>query len=741
MNCAVWTLAVLIMALIEWLCVMYAVSDQHWDVNPRTKVVIITSMGGSGGDGYLNAAYRLHRLMTRKVLALDQSKCADKYEDCCADPRDEHEPQACRDGYLAIADTSRPSQCSSLWRDFCAWRTQGAECYGCYAPANNYTEQSGRGAGGVRDTEVIKQSGREDAHVLKQPKGWIPYAGAAPIRLEKDQVEMIYSIPRRCTTSAKTKKVHVTRMCRRRSWLNLPLISLRIVELLYGRVIADVGVVFRDAWDAAQKKGDQKKMRSLLAHQELAESLFAHNAQAAMAQYLERHPNVEWVVSTQPLFTGPIFDAVVATNERTAKDIRTVLHVTSPPSKFNLFLPGLLQWQAQVELPGNKRRHHHYYLDAPRPGRDVNATSALFAFVGDHWWNYNDVGLQQDHHYGLEFQKKLRKLLETDGGYYRGLGVGDPALERMRMTSGVLPRKFEESWERTIRTDFSQALGIQRYQPLVLRGVRNVYNATSGEKRPRAVDIRIRQSEHVIAIMTGAPNSHAADATLQYLRTFAQRGYKYSKSLTGRKGFFSASAFNKVTDLCQITTIFVFCWKHEHLCRKATFEAQRIKRLPGPGPAKYREDLRVYVLGGWQNTDTQAEIMERANIIIVRASGLWAFRAVAAGVGATVITHSDGPLRAETVNASSTSPGVSRVCTEGMLPHQMGTVAWLAETLPSTTVVLCDLRVCEGFLPNKKTGRLLVEDDPKTDASCLSERDPTYRLDYGSKKETESLGC
>eukprot|EP00392_Amoebophrya_sp_AT5.2_P005521 g5530.t1 len=155
MNCAVWTLAALIMVLIEWLCLSYAVSDQHWDHNPRTKVVIITSAGLSkGGEGYLMATKWLREEMIMKVEGMDQSKCSDPSGGCCA--KGLHEGK-CRDGYRAVWDESPSESCSSLLRD-CATRHAGhkAGCYGCYG----------------------------------KPKGWIPYPGAARLRLELHDEEV-----------------------------------------------------------------------------------------------------------------------------------------------------------------------------------------------------------------------------------------------------------------------------------------------------------------------------------------------------------------------------------------------------------------------------------------------------------------------------------------------------------------------------------------------------------------------
>eukprot|EP00392_Amoebophrya_sp_AT5.2_P005522 g5531.t1 len=518
---------------------------------------------------------------------------------------------------------------------------------------------------------------------------------------------------------------------RRRSWLNLPLISLGMAELLVGRVIADVGVSVRDDWDAAVKKRDLTTQRSIIARKDLAETLFAKNAQAAVMQYLESHPNVEFVVSTQPLFTVPIYNAVVAASERRAKDIHFVLKVTSPVSRFSLFLPGILQWQAEVE-PSKRRLFH---LDVPRPGRDQRGQASLSRFVINRWYSPKT----------RRFQRSLRKRLETDGGFYKNLGLRDAVLRRMRMTGGTLPAKFPETFEHFIKTGFTDA-GPGRSKPVVLHNLRRALSIRGGAiKHVRNIGNRmhvsIRKHEQVILINTRVwDGTKGLEATLDYLRIFAQRGVR-KDDLTGNK--------NRLVDLCQPTTIIVLC--HYKWRMRVARKAARIQKLPGPGPQNYRDALRVYALGS-QFPRTLAAISKRANKIVLPAtSAPKAFKAVAAGVGAMVIAHTDRPLESGGVRASgkgnvarswSTSGIMSRVCTAGLLPHQAGYVAWLAETLPHANVNVCDGKVCERLISNSTTGRVMVEDDPEAGRfSCLSDRDPAYRVDYGAAKETESLGC
>eukprot|EP00392_Amoebophrya_sp_AT5.2_P008357 g8378.t1 len=711
----------------------YRMYDQHWDHNPRTKVVIISSGGGSG---HMVAAMKLFNDMTNKTAVFDRpregskgltpkfrevgvdslrtgpvTKCADVGNDCCAHSS-WGEPQQCREGYLAIPDPSPSTLCHSLFPGCAEIRgphhsRAGMGCYGCYAPANitiSTIEANGVG-GGARGTQVMKQEGGEIVHVLTQPDGWAPYEGVAPIRLEPDEVEVIYSIPPECKTDPKTKETILTAECQRRSWLNLPLISAGILELLLGRVIADVGDHGRDAWNAAQKKGDLKQLRKFIEQKSLAETFFGHNAYAAVTQYLERHPNVELVVSTQPLNTLFIYNAVVAMNERKAKiatklqrdgqsvegrpigkDIQFVLQMTDPPSKFNFFMPGILQWQAETEP--SKRKYYH--LDAPIGGMIQAGKLRLETYDA------------YQHAANLNYYKKT-------------FGLQDFVLDTTRFTGGVLRPPFVAVWLRMWEMLAYKVLGYNPYtvrtKAVVLHNVPEVNGAT------RPVEIPIRKDEEVATVMLGSQVSE--EATLGYVRILAQRASRIDKK-TGLV----------ITDLCSTRTIFVFCGGNKKLVSAVRREAKRIKKMPGPGPAKFRNALRVYALG-WQDAETIARIYERASTIIIRGGGISAFEAKAAGATGSFLVHSDRPL----VKA----PGSSRVCTAGMLPHEMGNAAWLAETVIDWSratsrsrpesgtyekVWLGDGNLFESFVPNNKTGALLLENDPTTDSTCLSDVNP-----------------
>mmetsp|Transcript_24442 Transcript_24442/g.61436 ORF Transcript_24442/g.61436 Transcript_24442/m.61436 type:complete len:418 (-) Transcript_24442:401-1654(-) len=65
---------------------------------------------------------------------LDQSKCSNENEDCCAHPNWGGEEQTCKEGYLPIPDPAPLTWCSSKRSDCATHRDNGIGCYGCYAP-------------------------------------------------------------------------------------------------------------------------------------------------------------------------------------------------------------------------------------------------------------------------------------------------------------------------------------------------------------------------------------------------------------------------------------------------------------------------------------------------------------------------------------------------------------------------------------------------------------------------------
>eukprot|EP00392_Amoebophrya_sp_AT5.2_P018439 g18978.t1 len=733
MNCALWTVVVAIVVLIEWLCICYAVYDQHWDHNPRTKVVIISSAGGSG---HMVAADNLVNLMvvrTNKTKSGSELVAAAGGEAATAasalrQGRSHRRPGPTQTAQSEELGTPSTGGSTNEKPDFLTGAGAPVRASGGTTAGKESVLELGRGpqllkergrnpnatpsAHPAHEEPSVQQTGREKGALVsrQRAKGWIPYAGADPIRLEEDEVEVIYGIPPdKC---GKKTGANSLQACQRRSWMNFPLISVAMVELLCGRVFADVGVWGRDKWNAAQKKGDLDHLRQYVSEKDLAEKFFGHNYQAAVTQYLDRHPGVELVVSTQPISTVPIYKAVVAAaSKRGAKDIQFVLQMTDPPSRFNFFLPGIRQWQAEVD----SSQRGHYHLDAPRAGTYQGTIKAM-----DYWLNgKEDAALQR-----------------ASRDYYKGLGLEAPALDRMREGNGVLRPPFQ------ILTDgyeakLAEERAAQSRGEDVLRNLKNVY----GEGKNKLVDIPIRHGERVVSIMIGG--KAAIESTLDYLRSTAMRQMQWKAPSKPTPGpVLSATA--RLTDLCQPTTIFVFCGHNAELGREVLREADKIKKMSGPGPANFRKDLRVYALG-WQGADMVAAIYRRANVIVVRGGGVSAFEVRAAefyrrrvmfleGRADQVVVHTERPLEEKS--------GPKRICTGGMLKHELGNAAWLSEILGAWKVWLCDRKLCYAFGSKdlaKKTGGLTLDKDPNTDYPCLA---PSFlKLDYGAVGETESLGC
>eukprot|EP00392_Amoebophrya_sp_AT5.2_P007815 g7834.t1 len=63
-------------------------------------------------------------------------------------------------------------------------------------------------------------------------------------------------------------------------------------------------------------------------------------------------------------------------------------------------------------------------------------------------------------------------------------------------------------------------------------------------------------------------------------------------------------------------------------------------------------------------------------------------------------------------NITERRAGQGRVCTTGMLPHELGNFAWLTDTLQKVTV--CDLRNCYDIESTKGDRALITSDEEKS---------------------------
>ncbi|CAD7940237.1 unnamed protein product [Amoebophrya sp. A120] len=613
LNLAVWMLGGFLVLFGEFMFWKWYVYDPHFEYSEDTKIVILSS---SGGSGHVVAANRLVQLLTEPPKAANATHVG---------------PEAAR-----VLPHLAP----------------GAE-----------------------------------------EGGWTPYNGGKRYKnLKKEEVEVIYVMPPECKKNETTGEDIVTPECAKRSWLQMNSVFGNMYELMANHLISDFGVLFgRDEWDRAQKEGDMETLWALYNDKPKADFMFGWAFRSNARAYLDKHPNLEVMVTVQYQGTYQMWEAVRDFNQdrRAAeeadvrrpydRDVHFVIQICDPANPDNFFLPAIKRFQDYS--PPSERSFYHM---------DMSYAGVPFLGIAN-----SAAEVQQ-------FADGTRRY------YHEELGFTDAIIDMMRFTDGVIRPEFQQMANKIYLGQVDPA--VERTKELRLKKLKNVNGKNMQE------DLVVPKDQHVVAIMLGGVAAIAP--TLEYVEQSATR--------TVRK---TPDGQYQLADMCETKTIFVFCGGDPDLVKAVMKKEEELKNRAGPGPAEFRQSLRIFALGR-QGADVIAPVFARANTLIVRGGGVTAFEVRAVGPGTDLVVHSERAIKPLNHELG--------VCTKGMLSHEAGNAAWEGDAMGG--VVLSDLKKRLRILPDPKKGFITLGRERKG-YPCLAPQDEQYVLPFANVGYTKSLGC